>query len=136
MVVGIDFVRVVLGPLFSVIFSGIKAGGSDEAAFVFSVTKGGAVLVHVHRRLVTLGIRADGGDFFFPSESVVTTAINKDFGRRVSFFDKGEDVASGFIDSCAAALETGIRDCDFSPPSDVTIGGTARADVPVPPGGD
>ena len=94
------------------------------------------MLVHVHRRLVTVGIRADRGGFFFPSESVVTTAINKNFGRRVSFFNEGENVASGFIDRCAATLEAGICDCNFRTPGRAAIGGAARADVFIPPRGD
>lgn len=133
MIVGIDCVRVVLGPFFAVIFSGVKSGGAYEPAFMFSITEGRAVLVHVHGRLVTLGIGVNGRNFFFPGESIVTTAINKYFSRWVSFFNEGENIASGFVDRCAATLEAGICDCDFRAPGCAAIGRAARADVFITP---
>lgn len=136
MIVGINCVCVVLGPFFAVIFPGIKASGPDESTFVFSVTKGCSVIVHMHGGVVTLGVGADSGGFFFPGESVVTTAINKNIGRWMVFFDEGKDVPGGFIDRCAATLEAGIFDCDFRPPRGAAISGAASSDVSIPPCGD
>ena len=136
MIVGIDCVRVVLGPFFAVIFSGVISGGAYESAFVLSITEGRAVPVHVHGRLVTVGVWSYCRDFFLPGESVVTTAVNKYFGRWVSFFNEGENITSGLVDRCAATLEARICDCNLGTPGRATIGGAARADVFIPPRGN
>ena len=70
-VIGVDGVGVVVGPFRAVIFLAVVSGGSDEAAFVFSVAQGDAVLVHVHRGGVAFGVGVDFWGFLFPGEAVV-----------------------------------------------------------------
>ena len=54
----------------------------------------------------------------------------------MAFFDEGEDVAGGFIDRGAAAVEAGLGDGDVRAPGEARIGGAPGADVLVAPGGD
>ena len=77
-VVGVDRVGVVLGPLRAVVFFAVVSGGADEAAFVFSVAQGDAVFVHVHRGSMTIGVGKDFWVFFFPAEAVVGGAVKRD----------------------------------------------------------
>ena len=75
-IVGVDGVGVVIGPFGGVIFLAVVSGGSDEAAFVFSLAQGDAVLVHVHRRGVAPGVGVDFWGFLFPGEAVVGRAVD------------------------------------------------------------
>ena len=75
-VIGVDGVGIVIGPFGGVIFLAVVSGGSDEAAFVFSLAQGDAVFVHVHRGSVAFGVWKDFWGFLFPGEAVVGRAVD------------------------------------------------------------
>ena len=90
----------------------VVAGGAQEAALVFAVAEGDAVFVHVHGRHIALAVGMDLRLLGLPGLAVVLAAINGQRCGRVFVFDEGEDVAGGFINRGAAAVETGFGDGD------------------------
>ena len=74
------------------------------------------MIIHVHRRKVSLGVWLDHYLCLFPALPMIQTLEDMDWRRRVPLLNERKNCSSALINSEASALESRLGDHDLFAP--------------------